>query len=579
MSLLERIDAPHAEAEIEPGKRLIRGGDRGLSLSERLSYRLHRLSWGTPLHALRLRGRHPLKLLTVPKDPIAGDKAAGEAILKGQILHGGRSIAIDSIDFAAGSLPPALSDYLQSFAWLRDLAAAATRERGAPVAEKMVRKWLDQCGEAVAERSWRGDLWGRRIFFWTAYAPYILSTRDLVYRSRVLNGLARGSRHIDRGADKAPPGLKRITAWSGVIASALVIQGGPARLSKGEAGIARALAETCHEDGGLISRSPAEQLALVELLGQLRAVYYAARAEVPEAIMGALERGTAALLGATLGDGALGNWQGGNMLSARRVSAAVEGTGLNVRPLRGAQGWGYQQLAARKTVLLFDAAPPPPARAIRGGCASTLAFEMSDGAHRLIVNCGGAGEAAGALPAQIAEALRSTAAHSTLTLADRNSTAVHEDGTLGKGVSEVELFRDDTAGVSRVEGSHDGYVRRFGLVHRRKLQLSADGLEVTGEDLLEPKGRRRRGEAPVFVIRFHLAPGVEVTSTADGQGALLRIRGGAGWRFRCRGGIFSIEESLWIDGEGQPHRTHQLVISGEAGADGASAQWSLKRAG
>ena len=57
MSLLERIDADAEGEEIEQGKRLIRvGDDRGLSLFERLNYRLHRLAWRTPLHKLRLRG-------------------------------------------------------------------------------------------------------------------------------------------------------------------------------------------------------------------------------------------------------------------------------------------------------------------------------------------------------------------------------------------------------------------------------------------------------------------------------------------------------------------------------------------
>jgi uncharacterized heparinase superfamily protein len=54
--------------------------------------------------------------------------------------------------------------------------------------------------------------------------------------------------------------------------------------------------------------------------------------------------------------------------------------------------------------------------------------------------------------------------HSTLTLGDRNSTAIHEDGSLGKGVAEVELVRDETAGIGRLEASHDGYVRRYGLL-------------------------------------------------------------------------------------------------------------------
>jgi uncharacterized heparinase superfamily protein len=579
MSLLEKIDPPE-EGEIEPGKRLIRvGSGHGASLGEQLSSMLHRLSWRTPFHALRLRGRHPLKLLAVPKDPVAGDKAAGESILHGRFTRRGESFAIDGLDLDDPALPADLRDYVQSFEWLRDLAAAATRERAAKPAEKLVQKWLAAFADTVAEPAWRPDLWGRRILFWTAYAPYILSSRDSAYRAVLLNTLSRGARHLDKAAERARPGLARITAWAGVAAAALLVQGGPARLGRGEAGLLRALAGSLHDDGGLVSRSPDEQLLLVELLAQLRAAYYAGDREMPEALAEALSGAVGALLGTTLGDEALSSWQGGNMASKRRIAAAVEGSGVRVRPLRQPRGWGYQRLEAKSTIALFDAAPPPPARAFAGGCASTLAFELSEGANRLVVNCGGPGAAVGALPAELVRALRSSAAHSTITLGDRNSTAVHEDGSLGKGVSQVELARDDTAGIVMVEASHDGYVRRFGLVHQRQLTLAADGRELRGQDLLTLQGRRRRSEPIPYAVRFHLHPDVEAATTADGQGALLRVRGRTVWQFRCRGGRLAIEDSLWIDGDARLRETSQLVVAGESPADGTAIAWIFRRAG
>ena len=116
MSLLERIEPGDRLDEIGQGKRLIRvGDDRGLSLFERLNYRLHRLAWKTPIHALRLRGRVPLRLTAVPKDPIAGDKAAGEALLAGRFVHGGTELPVDKLDFATIGLPGDFHAYLHSF--------------------------------------------------------------------------------------------------------------------------------------------------------------------------------------------------------------------------------------------------------------------------------------------------------------------------------------------------------------------------------------------------------------------------------------------------------------------------------
>jgi len=578
VSRLERVESDTSAGEIEPGKRLIRvGDDRGLSLFERLNHRLHRLAWKTPLHRMRLRGRVPLKLIAVPKDPIAGDKGAGEALLAGVLSHNGTEVPLADLDFATIGLPEDFSAYLHSFAWLRDLSAAATRERGAKIAEGIARKWLAAFAEQISEPAWRADLWGRRVLFWTAYAPYILSSSDLVYRSSLLYSLARGARHLERSADKGAPGLPRIAAWSGVIAAALVVQGGPARLKTGEAGLARAIAASFHDDGGLVSRSPSEQLAAVEILSQLRAVYAAGRRDVPEWLTEALVAAIGALLAVTLGDDALSSWQGGHKANRRRVAAALEGAGLDVIPLRQARGWGYQRLSALGTIVVLDAAPPPSQKMAAQGSASTLAFELSDGPQRLVVNCGGPGPLPTDLSDELVQGLASTAAHSTLVLADTNSTNIQADGSLGKGVEDVTIERTEDNDASRLEASHDGYARAFGLVHKRSLMLGNDGKELRGADQLLPKGRKKIRESAAYAVRFHLAPAIEVTKTADGMGAILTSRGTPPWNFRCRGGSLLVEESLWIDGRGRPQPTTQLVVVGEVSSLGGEIGWQFRR--
>jgi uncharacterized heparinase superfamily protein len=342
--------------------------------------------------------------------------------------------------------------------------------------------------------------------------------------------------------------------------------------------MAKALGQGVHPDGGIVSRSPVEQIDLIELLSQLLAVYEERRREPPPAIATALAKAVPVLLGVTMGDGALSSWQGGGPLTPERVARAVAASGIRTRPLRQSREWGFQRLAGGATVVVADCAPPPASRLARGGCASTLAFELSDGPQRIIVNCGGDRPWA-ALPHAISEALRTSAAHSTLVLADSNSTAIHGDGSLGKGVTLVELDRQEQETASRIEATHDGYVRRLGLQHRRKLALSSDGKELGGEDVLLPSGARKATGTIGIALRFHLAPGVEATATADGLGALLRIDGGPLWQFRCRGGSLAIEESIWIDGAGRPASTSQLVMTGETPAGGTSISWALKRAG
>ena len=561
-----------AEGGGEPDRSQHRAGQRpGSSLSETLGRTLKKLSFRTPVHKLRLRGRYPLQLLDVPADPIPGSARAGKALLDGKMSAAGETIPFDAL--GRGGFSGAFTDHWQSFAWLRDLAASVERRGAAPVAEQLMRQWLASHARDVSEPAWRPDLWGRRILFWTAYAPFILDTRDGEYRKEVLNALARGARHLDTAADTAPQGLPRVTAWAGVIAAGLLFPGGEVRTAHGEAGMTRALALAVHNDGGLISRAPAEQLALVELLAQLRGVYEVRARPPAGAVATALNQAIPVLASATLGDGALSSWQGGGPAYATRVAAALAAVNFRGGARDDARDWGYQKLVCGETQLIVDTAPPPAAALSRGACASTLAFEMSDEGQRLVVNCGGG---AGLAP-ELARGLRTTAAHSTLVLAETNSTAIHPDGSMGRGVTEVALMRVETHEVRRIEAAHDGYVKRFGFSHRRRLSLAADGRSLEGEDKLSPEGRKKAAASTPLALWFHLAPGIETVLTTDGQGALLRPEEGTGWQFRTRTGMLALEDSIWIDGAGRPRASKALVVSLDTPEEGITIPWSFRR--
>ena len=534
---------------------------------------VRKLARGSLLSRLK-HSRQPLKITAVPRDHVPGDRQRGEALLAGKLIVGSEVRPLADFDFLDATSP--FAAHIEGFSWLRDLAAAASREGGARFAEAVVGRWLLAHGSKTDD-AWAPHLWGERILFWTAYAPYILSSGDGGYRSALLNTLARGARHLEANAEKLPGGLRRVTAWCGVVAAGLLVQGGVSRVARGEAGLARALAGAQFDDGGLVSRSPFEQIQLVDRLALLRSCYFAARQTIPDTLEAAASAALAALHGVTMGDGALSSWQGCGPGDAHRLAALIEGCGLRARPLRNARGWGYQRLSALGTILVLDAAPPPPQKIAAQGSASTLAFELSDGAQRLVVNCGGPGPLPTSLAPELVEGLRTTAAHSTLVLDDTNSTNILPDGSLGKGVEDVVIDRSEDNDASRIEATHDGYVRAFGMLHKRSLMLGNDGKEIRGADQLIAKGRKKIRESAAYAVRFHLAPGVEATITADGMGAILRSKGAPPWNFRCRGGMLTTEESLWIDGRGQPQRTTQLAVIGEISALGGEIGWQFRR--
>lgn len=529
------------------------------------------------------------RLLATVESPLSGDRAAGVALRAGHFLVHGVKAPITQIDFGpTARLTLPFERTVHGFTWLRDLCASAPREQCTTTAERVLTAWLAANPKAGGKgAAWTVENAGLRLLGWLAHAPLILSGGDARLRGRVLAAMEDTARWLDRHMSKAADGLAEVAGWSAIVAAGLLLPDGKPRRLFGEAGLVRALGELVGDDGGVLSRSPLAQAEAIALLVELKACYRAVRRETPQAIEAMLTMLVPPLLALTHGDGGLGSWQGAGAVSAERIAALVAASGVRTRPLKDARQWGYQRATGGKAVLQFDAAPPPLARHARSGCASTLAFEFSHGPQRIVVNCGGAAFAGGLVPARIEQGLRATAAHSTMTLGDANSTAVLLHGKLGAGVGEVEIDRRvlalENGGATRLEASHDGYAARHGLLHRRILTLRDDGSELRGDDLLVPAGKKGKRGKIAFAIRFHIGPGIELGLTENGRGAGLAMPDGSYWQFRCgdlgEGVTLSVEESLWVDGQGRPQPIEQLVIQGLAPRAGATFSWLFKKMG
>lgn len=571
-------DDPENDVGVQMPERalMVRPHGGNLSLADRVSLAFYKLTWRTPIHNSRLTGKLPLRLLASPKDRLPADPGRGKYIMMGRFHFQGMDKDIQTIDYSNLQIPPGMEDYIHRFDWLRDLAAVTNHGEGAVIAATVVESWLAGNATKIREPAWRVDNTAWRFLNLAAFAPYVLSSDDPVYRSSILNHLARSARHLDRSAARGANRFQRLSGWVGVVAASLLLPEGKARRVVGENRLVDALAETVFEDGGVISRSPQQLIDVIGLLSLLRECYEAVEEAPPEFLTDALARAVPALLGLTHSDGSLGAWQGSGHVSAERISAILDSSDVRARPHRQALDWGYQRVAAGQSVLQLDAGPPPLAKQFSAGCASTLAFELSHETQKLVLNCGGSGLVGATIPATLARGLRTTAAHSTLCIDDTNSTAILPGGQLGRGVEEVGLERRDIERATRIESSHDGYVRNFGYVHSRLLIMRSDGLELRGEDILLPAAKTKPREGVPCHLRFHIGPDIELAAGENERAIILRMANGSNWLFGAGNGKLEVDESLWVDGDGKPHPSEQIIVSANTGKGGLSIGWQFR---
>jgi uncharacterized heparinase superfamily protein len=223
------------------------------------------------------------------------------------------------------------------------------------------------------------------------------------------------------------------------------------------------------------------------------------------------------------------------------------------------------------TTLIMDVgAAPDPAFGERAH-AGALSFEMSCGPDRLIVNVGSARD----LHPDWRAAGRMTNGHSTLIIKDELSCqfAQRRMGLNARGAAHpigptnIYAKRTEEDDGAWIDAHHDGYRAHFGLLHRRRVYMRADGREVRGQDAVAPPlgagaGKTQKG-AP-FAVRFHIHPAVRV-ERSDVRAITLTPPNGPAWRFITDASEMAIEKSVYLAGPQTPDpRARQIVLRGEA---------------
>ncbi len=497
------------------------------------------------------------------RDPWPGDPGRGAKLVKGELDLLGVTLPMSPASFAGTGGTKLLRAHAYGFTWLRDLRALGT-DAARTRARALVSAFMDLAPPEPL--SARPDVAGARIAAWLGHYDFFAASADDDFRQRLMGRLVADARNLSAALPAEERDGRALTALKGLLAASVAMPEHAGFLVRGLKFLVPEIARQMLPDGCHIERSPAAHLAALQDLTEIRALLQAGKAETPPSLPAAIEKMAGALRALRHGDGGLALFNGTKEDLPSLIELVLSQAGRAGRILGSLGASGFYRLAAGRNLLLADAGPPAPAGADRFAHAGTLAFEFSAGKERLIVNCG----AAPAAGTEWRDALRATAAHSTLIVADVSSAEISDPG-LGRRPAHVEAQRHESAGAHWLEASHDGWGKLFGAVHRRRLYLAESGEDLRGEDLIEAE------QPQPFVIRFHLHPGVTASLQQDNEAVLLRLPSGQGWQLRATGAKITVEESVYF-GQNEPRRAEQVVLTGHQ--DGPQhVKWALTKIG
>ncbi len=218
--------------------------------------------------------------------------------------------------------------------------------------------------------------------------------------------------------------------------------------------------------------------------------------------------------------------------------------------------------------LFFDVIQPNKDLISSNLSAGTLSIELSGFGEKILTNCG-ASENFGKNP----EYLRYSAAHSTIILQNTNISEIREGNPHIKFPQSVVFRKEANDKYQTFEGSHNGYLKKFNKIIKRKLNIYRNIQKLEGEDSII--SYKEISSRLIYHIRFHLADGIIFNFTNNKKNIILKTKLNNIWLFKSDMELV-VEDSILVDNN-MTKPTKQIVIKGVLSDKKIVKKWSLEK--
>src|SRR6201986_4555643 len=505
------------------------------------------------------------RLTIAPHDLRTADATRAAEIYAGRFVFAGKIVTCHGRSIF--EIEPPSDDgevALLGFGWLRHLRAADTALTRAN-ARALVDDWLSN-PNYKRPMARRADVLARRVISMLSQAPLVLGDTDGKFYRRYLRGLSREIRYLRSAMIDIGDGVPRLQVLVALCYASLCLANQAGHIRTTARKLSEELQRQILPDGGHISRNPGALIELLTDLLPLRQTFAARNIAPPPALLNAIDRMMTMLRFLRHGDGNFALFNGMSGTPSDVLATLLAYDDAHGAPMSSMQHTG----------------PAPPPSVSHDAHAGCLSFELSAGVSRIVINCG--------MPSTGRDNwrsfARSTAAHSTLTYHEASSCQFVEMSTMKRllqgspivaGPQNVENFREVVSNGELLTTSHDGYVQRFGLIHRRALMASPDGTRLDGEDTLSPApNARARNTETDYALLSPLNPWVKPSRLQDARGVMLVLPTRDVWTFEALDDRVDLEDSVFLAGNDGPRRTAQIVIRQDT-RHAASIRWNFVR--
>ncbi len=462
---------------------------------------------------------------------------------------------------------------LHDFGWLPALNIKTEKELGCLIVDQ----WINNFSN-YNEKYWTFDVITNRLINWISSYDIIFKNSDLIFRSKVINNIVKQAKHLFKNINLINTGIDKIKSLAALILVGNSFEQYEEYTQFGLKNLEDELSDFINKDGFVKTKNPEDLFWTLYFLVLIKEWLILSRKQTPAFINIYINSLGISFKFLRFSNGDLPLFNGANQINTERFYEYLESRGYEFENMENIF-CGYAKIKSKKIEIFMDANNPSSMLHSRNYQAGPLSFELSSNGEKFICNSGSAKN----LGEELSYLSSSTAAHSTVTINDTSSCIFQKNKMIRKyfGNSLIEKhdifkkeFKNDKEFIRCTIG-HNGYEKRFKLLHERQITLFKNKSHVEGIDNLKCKNLENKNLT--YSVRFHIHPDIRITKTM-GNDILLSSNNGEGWIFRSPQIPTKIEKNLYFGNPNNIKESSFILLEGNIENENTNIIWHLEKA-
>jgi len=458
------------------------------------------------------------------------------------------------------------NDYkkLHSFFWLFTIDLKSSKK----ITQSIILNWIEK-NQKYNSQSWEIDTLSKRIIAWLSNSRLSYNDSDESYKEKFNNNIKKQVNHLINEINRSKWVNDKMIGCASIILSGLAYKD-EKNLNYGLSLLKKIINFSFDSQSFPKSRNLRQLVFYLKYFILIREWLKESQNEIPEYLNEIIF---------FLGQNYNFIWQNTNqslLFNGNHINSNIDfDKYLSFHNYKfkseGNENGGYAILKNKSIFISVDLGSSPQKKFSNDYQSGALSFEIFYKNSKLITNCGYFQN----YKHQLNSISKSTATHSTLVLDNRSSCKMKKasDGIF-KVDEELKIIRKSIISEKNywnINGSHDGYLKKYGLIHERKIEFFTEKNKFIGTDKLIKK---KNFKSSNFEIRFHFIPGVKITKTQDGNSILIELEN-SGWKFSCKNNKIDVETGLYFGKKNSFIENQNIFISGLTRNEDQEIMWEL----